>query len=211
MASARETRADAARNRRRLLGAILAATLVAACSSSGSPSAADSSGPSVVDGITVPPIYVPPAGTVVPGPTSCPAEFAAILRSAADGVEYRLASQRDSHLLSCRYQAAPGAHRPGGACSGATIMVNTEPQAFAAFDRWNVETGQNSMWSNNPKLRPTPISGVGTLAEWVPALLELGTANDTTWVSVTLACPANTPPVLALAKQLATAGLATTA
>jgi hypothetical protein len=54
--------------------------------------------------------------------------------------------------------------------------------------------------------------GIGTEAEWVPALLELGTGNDTTWVSVTLTCASgNTPPVLELAKQLAIAGLASTA
>ncbi len=67
------------------------------------------------------------------------------------------------------------------------------------------------MWTSNPALQPTPVYGIGIEAEWVPALLELGTGNDTTWVSVTLTCPGNTPAVLALAESLARAGLASSA
>jgi hypothetical protein len=67
------------------------------------------------------------------------------------------------------------------------------------------------MWGNDPKLRPTPVAGVGVVAEWVPKLVELGTASDTTWVSVVLTCPAGSPAVKALAKSLAKDALATTA
>jgi hypothetical protein len=163
----------------------------------------------VVDGITIPPVYVTPPGTVVPGPTTCPTSFAATLSTAAGGAGYAVKTQLTAHLLTCTYSSASG---PTGGCTQALILVNTEPQAFKAFDRWNVETGQNSMWTGNPALQPTPIMGIGTEAEWVPALLELGTGNDTTWVSVTLTCAGgNTPPVLALAEKLAVAGLASTA
>jgi hypothetical protein len=89
--------------------------------------------------------------------------------------------------------------------------VNTEPQAFRAFDRWNTETGQNSMWSHDPKLAPVPLFGIGIEAEWVPKLHELGAANNTTWVSVVLACSAGKPSVIALAKALAKDALASTA
>ena len=191
------------------LAALVALAMLTACSSSTHP--ASNSPPrnlSVVDGITVPPGYVTPAGTVVPGPMSCPADFATTLSAAAAGAAFTLTTQLTSHLLTCGYQAAAV---PPGDCRQANILVNTEPQAYKAFDRWNVETGQNSMWTNNPALQPTPISGIGIEAEWAPALLELGTGNDTTWVSVILTCPANTPPVLALAKQLAIEGLASSA
>jgi hypothetical protein len=194
--------------------AVVCAVVLASCSSSRThaASASPSDNPSVVDGITIPPVYVTPPGTVVPGPTTCPASFAAALAGAAGGAPYAVTTKLTSHLLTCTYQAAAVPPVPAGSCAQALILVNTEPQAFKAFDRWNVETGQNSMWTGNPALQPTPIMGIGIEAEWVPALLELGTGNDTTWVSVTLTCAGgNTPPVLELAKQLAIAGLASTA
>jgi hypothetical protein len=180
------------------------AAVLASCTSAGTGHPAVAS-PIVVDGITVPPPYVAPVGTVVPGPSSCPTTFAATLSSAAHGLGYTLDPQLSWHLLSCAYRAVQAP--PPGDCKAAKIIVNTEPQAFKAFDRWNVETGQNAMWTNNPALQPTPIAGIGIEAEWAPALLELGTGNDTAWVSVILSCPANTPPVLELAKQLAVQGL----
>lgn len=183
----------------RLIVVLLIAVAALSACSSGSPQAARSTD-GVVDGITIPPPYVKPAGTVVPGPTSCPSDFATIL-----GSGYAQTSQSASHLLTCTYQGS------GAPCTKAVVIVNTEPQAYMAFDRWNVETGQNSMWTSNPALRPTPIAGIGIEAEWVPALLELGTGNDTTWVSVTLTGGGDTPEVLALAESLARAGLASSA
>jgi hypothetical protein len=194
------------------VAATVCAVVLVSCSSGATHSATPptpTTNPSVVDGITIPPVYVTPPGTVVPGPTTCPSSFAATLSTAAGGASYAVTTQLTSHLVTCTYVAATV---PAGRCAQALILVNTEPQAFKAFDRWNVETGQNSMWTGNPALQPTPIMGIGTEAEWVPALLELGTGNDTTWVSVTLTCASgNTPPVLELAKQLAIAGLASTA
>lgn len=186
--------------------AALAALTVASGCSPGADAHSASSPTNVVDGITIPPPYVAPAGTVVPGPHSCPASFRATLD--AGGGRWTSTTQRAAHLLTCTYQDA---HAVQGGCSGATVTVNTEPQAFTAFDRWNVETGQNSMWGHDPKLQPVPVSGVGIEAEWVPKLRELGTANDTTWVSVVLTCSAEKPSVIALAKALAKDGLASTA
>lgn len=193
--------------------ALAALAILTACSSNGSSSAASRtaavpSNSDVVDGITIPPPYVAPAGTVVPGPNICPADFATTLDAAARGGTFAMTSERSAHLITCQYENRQAAHRN---CSKSTIRINTEPQAFVAFNRWTVETGQNSMWSHNPKLRPTPVAGIGVEAEWVPALLELGAGNPTTWVSVILNCPGSTPSVLALAKMLAKEGLASTA
>lgn len=194
-----------------IIAALSTMTVLASCGASvhqPSVTATPSANPSVVDGITVPPVYVTPADTVVPGPMTCPVDFAATLASANAGATFTLTSALTAHLLTCGYQAATA---PAGDCTAANILVNTEPQAYKAFDRWNVETGQNSMWTGDPALRPTPVYGIGIEAEWVPALLELGTGNDTTWVSVTLTCPPGRPSVQQLAEQLAVEGLASSA
>jgi hypothetical protein len=193
----------------RIITVVATVAALTACSSS--PSSTRAAAPpapsdtNVVDGITIPPIYQPPTPTVVPGPASCPSEFATTLNSAAQRGTFALESDRSDHLLTCTYQnrqAAPGR------CVKATIRVNTEPQAFMAFVRWNVETGQNSMWSHDPNLQPVPVSGIGIEAEWVPALRELGTANQTTWVSVYVTCPGSASQVPGLARVLAQLGLA---
>lgn len=187
--------------------AALAAAAVTACSSSvGHPHAA-SSPTNVVDGITIPPPYVAPAVTVVPAPTSCPRAFMAALNAAPTGGRFTQRTQRAPDLLTCSYQNVRPAARH---CSKVVVTVNTEPQAFKAFDRWNVETGQNAMWSHDPTLQPVPVLGVGIEADWVPKLHELGAANDTTWVSVVLTFPGGAPSGLPLAEVLATAGLAAT-
>ena len=55
-------------------------------------------------------------------------------------------------------------------------------------------------------------AGIGIEAEWAPAILNLGTASATTWVSVFLTCPTpSNARILALAEALARIGLATTA
>ncbi len=136
---------------------------------------------------------------------TCPATFGATLSAAVGGAPFALTTRITAHLLVCTYRTAATSD-----CSGAVVSVNTEPQAYTAFDRWNVETGQNSMWSATPSQRPTPIPGIGIEAEWAPALLELGTANDTTWVSIVLTC-ADPSGALAIAEQLALEGLASSA
>jgi hypothetical protein len=162
--------------------------------------ASTSAGPSVVDGITVPPPYVAPPVRVVAAPQHCPAGSAATLRTAA-GTAVTTGSVRTEHLLTCTYRMASAVR---GRCSGAVIRINTEPQAFAAFDRWNVETGQNSMWGHDPRLQPVPVPDVGVLGEWVPKLLELGTASATTWASVVLTCPGLAPTATRTVLPLAT-------
>jgi hypothetical protein len=196
----------------RALVAVLAGVAVlGACSSAADggrtlPAPSGSTG-NVVDGITIPPPYVAPPVRVVAAPRDCPTGALATMRRAANA-PVTTRSERSEHLLTCTYQA--GSVAPGR-CSRAVVRVNTEPQAFAAFDRWNVETGQNSMWGNNPKLQPVPVRGIGILAEWAPALHELGTANNTTWVSVVVGCPDNSQSVPPLARTLAKAGLASSA
>jgi hypothetical protein len=204
-----------------MIGSLLATLgLVAGltgCSSAGStpkPSStpatpATSDNPSVVDGITIPPPYSSPIPPLVASPAACPGSFGTTLSKANKGGQFTLTTGRAAHLLTCKYANPKPA---AGTCSKGTVSINTEPQAYNAFDRWNVETGQNSMWSSHPKLRPTPISGLGIEAEWVPLWLMLSTASASTWVTTTLICPAGpTPQVLALATDLSRAGLATTA
>ena len=191
-----------------LLVALVALAAASTACSSSAGKAGHGSPTNVVDGITIPPPYVPPPVSVAAGPTACPASFLTTLRAApVAGSTYSVHTQRDTDLLTCRYQSA----RPAaGHCSRVVVSVNTEPQAFKAFDRWNVETGQNAMWSHDPKLAPVPVAGVGIQADWVPRLHELGAASSTTWVAVVLTCPTEGAAVLTLAKALATDGLAST-
>jgi hypothetical protein len=182
--------------------ALTALAMASACSSGGEPASSASSATNVVDGITIPPPYTPPTARVIAGPSSCPGSFRTTLE--ANGGRYSMKTDRATHLLICSYRDSHAAAR----CSAAIVTVNTEPQAFRAFDRWNIETGQNSMWGHDPKLAPVPISRIGIEAEWVPKLQELGAANATTWVSVVLVCSADKPSVVALAKALAKDGLA---
>lgn len=194
------------------VGIVATVAALTACSSSARPpeqvpTSRPTSGSSVVDGITIPPPSVTPAARVVPGPGSCPARFLTALNASSGRGTFTLVTERTAHLITCKYQKMRAA---SGNCTKSTIMVNTEPNAFAAFNRWNVETGQNSMWGHDPNLQPVPVAGIGIEAEWVPALLELGTANGTTWISVFLTCPDDTPAALSLAEVLATEGLAST-
>lgn len=184
----------------------LAAAATACSSSAGT--AGPGSPTNVVDGITIPPPYVPPAVSVAAGPTACPPSLLTTLRETPPaGGQFTVHTQRDTDLLTCSYQnARPAAQH----CSRAVVSVNTEPQAYKAFDRWNVETGQNAMWSHDPKLAPVPVAGVGIEADWVPRLHELGAASSTTWVAVVLTCPTTAPAVVTLAKALAADGLAST-
>jgi hypothetical protein len=161
--------------------------------------------------IPIPPVHEAPAATVVPGPTTCPASFEKTLRTASDGAPFTLTSQRTSHLITCAYHASAHSRTDTASCTQTKILINTEPQAFTAFNRWTVETGQNSIWSGTPALAPRPVPGIGIEAEWVPASLELGTGDATTWASVILTCPANAQAVRVLAEKLAIEALASTA
>jgi hypothetical protein len=108
-------------------------------------------------------------------------------------------------LITCGYRLR---RTTPAACSRASVIINTQPQAFKAFDRWTVETGQNSMWTHNPALNPVPVSGIGVLAEWVPGTATFETATARTWVAVFLTCPEHAVGALTLGKALGRAGLA---
>jgi hypothetical protein len=190
------------------------AVLSACTSGPRATSSAPQSSSNVVDGIPIPPSYVAPTPTIVAAPASCPTSFARTLADLSGGAHVTVTSQRGSHLITCRYHLKAAGRSARDSCTGARILVNTESLAYTAFSRWEVETGQNSMWSGKPALLPRPVSGVGTQADWVPALLELGAGDTTTWVSVFLTCP-HEAPVRAraeqVAKRLAVEGLASTA
>ncbi len=89
------------------------------------------------------------------------------------------------------------------ACTTATVSIDTNPQAFTAFNRWVDETAQNGDVESGTDLFPHQINGIGLEADWVPGTLTLGTATQTRWVSVRLTCTAAGAQPLALAEALA--------
>jgi hypothetical protein len=201
------------------LVAVGLAVVVAGCSSgSGSGQAGPTSGPTqetLVDGIPVPTPYVSPTVQVVDGPATCPAAFGSTLTAVSDGARFTVATELASHLITCRYARTTSLPFRSTGCTSATILVNTEPQAYNAFSRWVVETGQNAMWTSTPSLAPRPVGGLGIRAEWVPGELEVATGSSTTWVSVSLTwtdrSASSRKAAKRLAKRLAAEGLAATA
>ena len=143
----------------------------------------------------------------MPVPATCPTAIRRlIVRAAGGGVG--VATQRSDGLLQCTFAAS----RPSRmACSKALIIIDTQPQAFKAFDRWAVEAGQNAMWTHEPSLNPTPVGGIGILAEWVPGSHTFETSTATTWVAIFLTCRAHSAAGLPLAKSIARAALSATA
>ena len=108
-------------------------------------------------------------------------------------------------LSTCSY------HRRGpqaGACTAATVTINTSPQPFKDFQRWVVETTQNAGTARLGKdFAPQQVAGIGIEADWVPGTLTLETADNDRWIAVQLRCANPGPQSLALAKALARAAL----
>jgi hypothetical protein len=195
---------------RRAVVVIAAIGVLAGCASSSDPSpTAPTTSPATsptslgeVDGIPIPGPEVSVAIPVILAPTSCPSTLPALLPGS-----YSVTSRHSSYLLICTYQ---NRHPVASACTKAEVEINTDPQAFKAFQRWTVETGQNSMWSHNPALNPRPVNGIGVEAEWVPATQTFEASTMNTWVAVFLRCPIRTPRDKPLAAALGRAGLAAT-
>ena len=103
----------------------------------------------------------------------------------------------------CDYRAAAGTT----GCPVASVTINTEPQAFADFNRWVVETVQNAGGVAGAGLAPQEVDGIGVLADWVPDKLTFETATETRWIAVYLTCPSPGPGDLPLAEALARAAL----
>lgn len=109
-------------------------------------------------------------------------------------------------FTTCSYRAAAA---KSGACTAATVTINTNPQPFKDFQRWVVETAQNDTTAQlGDGYFPREIDGVGIEAGWVPATQNLQTANNERWVSVRVTCPTAGGQDLALAKVLARAAIA---
>jgi hypothetical protein len=161
-----------------------------------------------VDGIPIPGPTTSAAVPVILAPTSCPTALPAIVAQADKSGTTTATSRRSAHLLICTYQDA---HPAAAVCAKIEVEINTDPQAFTAFQRWTVETGQNSMWGHNPALNPRPVGHIGVEAEWVPATQTFETATMNTWVAVFLSCPLRTPQDKSLGAALGKAGLASTA
>jgi hypothetical protein len=133
---------------------------------------------------------------------TCPDSFGAAFapRGAATSTQEVTAG-----LSTCSYdRRTPKA----GACTAATVTINTNPQPFKDFQRWVVETTQNAGTARLGKdFAPQQVDGIGIEADWVPGTLTFETANNERWIAVQLRCPSSGPPSLALAESLAKAAL----
>jgi hypothetical protein len=188
---------------------IPASASVAGPSSPAAPSLAPvPSDSSVVDGITIPPIYTPPHYPVVATPTTCPAAFQTLISTFDKKAPIKLNVQHSQGEITCDYSAP---HAPSDGCRATRVIVNTEPDAYAGFYRWIDEGQQNSMWSTTAANAEVPVSGIGTLAEWVSGQQTFETGDPTTWVSIYLTCSHARSDGETLAAALARAGLASTA
>lgn len=136
---------------------------------------------------------------------ACPAALrTAVAQAATASVSAK--SDVTAGFTTCEYQAA--AAKPG-ACSAATVTINTNPQPFKDFQRWVVETAQNDTTARlGDGYFPHEIDGVGIEAAWVPATQNFETANNERWIAVRLTCPDSGARSLALSKELARAALA---
>jgi hypothetical protein len=148
-------------------------------------------------------------------PARCPAALGDLIARRTGAAVTAPRTQRSSGLLRCSYAARRSAAGPAGNpaasnCSGATVVINTESQAFTDFQRWTVETGQNAMWAHNTALNPRPVKGIGVEAEWVPERTTFETASLAAWVAVFLTCPARHPGARALGAALGRVALTTT-
>lgn len=157
----------------------------------------------------------PPARSVVPD--QCPTVLRGLISHATGAAAVSLHTQRSSDLLRCTYVAKQlprgDATARGSAtsnCTGATVVIDTASLAFTDFQRWTVETGQNSMWTHDAALNPSPVKGIGIEAEWVPERTTFETASFTAWIAVFLTCPMRHPGARALGAALGRAGLAAT-
>jgi hypothetical protein len=124
----------------------------------------------------------------------------------AESGQVRLTGQtRVTGVEDCRYLVARPKH-PG--CTVAAASVDTDPQPYYAFNRWEVEAGQNVSQNDHPDLAlyPQVVADVGTGADWVPGHQLIEAINTTRWVSVQLTCPTRSHP-LRLAETLARAAL----
>jgi hypothetical protein len=175
----------------------LAVVVMAGCSAGSAPRASRPAS------ATRSPVTVSPStgGTSVSSPTACPRVPRTVFGSTVTAARIDLSAG----VLKCGYRAVHAARR---ACTAATVVIDTAPQALWTFRRWTVETGQNAMWTNNPALSPRPVGGIGIEGEWVPATTTFETASATTWVAVFLDCPSGAVGALRLGKSLARIGLA---
>ncbi len=125
---------------------------------------------------------------------------AAVSRQLGDAAALA-SSDTSAGLIVCRYATR---QTTSSTCTGASVTINTEPQAFKDFQRWVVETTQNSSsGSREAGLAPVTEAGVGLEADWVPATLTFEAGTPTRWVSVVLTCTARNSRQLPLAKRLA--------
>jgi hypothetical protein len=165
--------------------------LLSACSSSGTAA-------------QITPTPSMPGTTSAAGPVRCPPALRTTFAGAARARTVAVHSDRSAGLLVCGYRDRQPAR---GRCSGASVSINTGPQALTDFHRWVDESVQNAGTSG---LAPVLVTGIGLAADWIPAKLTFETASAQRWVAVMLTCPATGASAKALASALARTALRAT-
>lgn len=182
------------------IAVLVGGPLLAGCTSSGAGSADHSR-----DGAGPDPSTPASSGSAptsssssAPGPKACPPALRATFARAAKTGTVVVHTDESADLIVCRYRDPQAA---AGACTGASVSINTAPQAYVDFRRWVDESVQNS--STGRGLSPVLLGGIGLGADWIPARLTLGAATADRWVEIILTCPHPVAQNLALAKALA--------
>lgn len=184
-----------------LAAAVVGIAATAGCSAGAGPHAASSRPAGTSTPGTVTTSVPSQGGTSASSPTTCPRVPPTTFGVPAEAARIDLSAG----VLKCGYRVERAVPR---ACTAATVVIDTAPQALWTFRRWTVETGQNAMWTNTPALSPRPVGGIGIEGEWVPGTQTFETASATTWVAVFLDCPSGAKGALPLGKSLARMGLA---
>jgi hypothetical protein len=145
----------------------------------------------------------PPVQSSRPPTIGCTDQLRAAFSSASRSKPILVRADVAVDYTKCDYRLAAGT----SGCPIASVTINTEPHAFADFNRWVVETVQNAGGVAGAGLAPHEVDGIGVLADWVPDKLTFETATETRWIAVYLTCPSAGPRDLSLAEALARAAL----
>jgi hypothetical protein len=148
--------------------------------------------------------------TVSTGPSpaaspECPAALRATFSRAARTAAVVVHSDASANYVACAYSARATA----GGCTGATVTINDQAQAYWDFQRWVVASAQTAGQSHQPDMAPVQLHvRIGLEADWIPGNLNLEAASSNRWVAVFLTCPVRRSRNLVLAENLARLAMA---
>src|SRR5216684_8741107 len=177
---------------RRTVGGLAAMAILAGCSSATAPSPVRTSGStSTTSATTAPTTAAPP---------ECPAALRDAFAAAAKTGAVVVYANGSPGYISCDYHDQEAA---SGTCTGATVTINDQPQAYKDFQRWVVESGQTAGQGNQPDLAPVQENaGIGIESDWIQPKLNFEAASFDRWVAVFLVCPTPSAAYLLLAEDL---------